>query len=133
MLDEKIAIKSILNLFGYQLSFSNKNPNISAVKIIFSYTKQFFSLRLIQLMATPIKSSYGLGIQELQLTELLFKKSDVLGKTLSLPHQILTYIYNYQKSKINNFIAKWRTLVNISSDGFFSHFSSIQSLTLIKN
>lgn len=101
MLDEKIAIKSILNLFGYQLSFSNKNPNISAVKIIFSYTKQFFSLRLIQLMATPIKSSYGLGIQELQLTELLFKKSDVLGKTLSLPHQIWTYIYNYQKSKIN--------------------------------
>lgn len=90
MLDEKIAIKSILNLFGYQLSFSNKNPNISAVKIIFSYTKQFFSWRLIQLnMATPIK-------------ELLFKKSDVLGKTLSLPHQILTYIYNYQKSKINN-------------------------------
>lgn len=45
---------------------------------------------------------YGLCIQELQLTELLFKKSDVLGKTLSLPHQILTYIYNYQKSKINN-------------------------------
>lgn len=103
MLDEKIAIKSILNLFGYQLSFSNKNPNISAVKIIFSYTKQFFSWRLIQLnMATPIKSSYGLGIQELQLTESLFKKSDVLGKTLSLPHQILTYIYNYQRSKINN-------------------------------
>lgn len=103
MLDEKIAIKSILNLFGYQLSFSNKNPNISAVKIIFLYTKQFFSWRLIQLnMATPIKSSYGLGIQELQLTELLFKKLDVLGKTLSLPHQIWTYIYNYQKSKINS-------------------------------
>lgn len=100
MLDEKIAIKSILNSFGYQLSFSDKNPNISAVKIIFSYTKQFFSWRLIQLnMVTPIKSSYGLGIQELQL--LLFKKSDVLRKTLSLPHQIWTYIYNYQKSKIN--------------------------------
>lgn len=64
-MDEKIAIKSILNLFGYQLSFSNRNPNISAVKIIFSYTKQFFSRRLKQLnMAAPIKSSYGLGIQE---------------------------------------------------------------------